>query len=48
MTSCPGREQLERLLAASGGDGVGEGLVQHVESCGACQQVLESLTAVAD
>jgi WD40 repeat protein len=48
MMSCPGREQLERLLAARGGDSVGEGLVQHVESCGACQQVLESLTAVAD
>jgi WD40 repeat protein len=48
MMSCPGREQLERMLAARGGDGVGEGLVQHVESCGACQQVLESLTAVAE
>jgi WD40 repeat protein len=48
MTSCPGREQLERLLAARDGDDVGEELERHVDSCCACQRVLESLTAVAD
>jgi WD40 repeat protein len=48
MTRCPGREQLERLLATSRADGAGEELERHVESCPSCQQVLESLTGQAD
>jgi hypothetical protein len=38
MTDCPGRDQLERLLAAPRGDGAGEELERHVETCSACQQ----------
>src|SRR5262245_14626600 len=48
MTPCPGRDQLQRLLAAPGDDGAGEELEQHVESCPACQQALESMAAAAD
>ena len=48
MTHCPGRDQLERLLAAPCGDGANEELEQHVESCPACQQALESMTGAAD
>ena len=48
MTQCPGRDQLERLLDARCVDGAGEELVRHVESCSACQQALESMTAAAD
>jgi serine/threonine protein kinase len=47
-TPCPGRDQLERLLAAPGSDGAGEDLEQHVESCSACQQTLESMVGAAD
>ena len=48
MTSCPSRDQLERLLAAPCDDGSGEELVRHVESCPTCQQALESMTGTAD
>ena len=42
MTSCPGRDELERLLAAPN-DNADEALERHVESCAACQRVLESM-----
>src|SRR5262249_36483271 len=48
MTSCPSRDQLERLLAAPCDDGSGEELVRQVEGCSACQQALESMTGAAD
>jgi WD40 repeat protein/serine/threonine protein kinase len=48
MTHCPGRDKLERLLVAPCGDGAGEELVRHVESCPTCQQALESMTGTAD
>ena len=48
MTDCPSRDQLERLLAAPRGDGASDDLEQHVESCSACRQALESMTGAAD
>ena len=48
MTNCPGRDQLERLLAVPCGDGAGEELELHVESCPACQQALESMAGASD
>jgi hypothetical protein len=42
MTHCPGRDELERLLATPN-DSADEGLERHVESCAACQQALESM-----
>jgi WD40 repeat protein/tRNA A-37 threonylcarbamoyl transferase component Bud32 len=48
MTRCPGRDQLERLLAGTCGNGAGEELELHVESCPACQQALESMAGASD
>jgi len=48
MNVCPSHDQLEIMLADSFGDGAPEELERHVEACAACQQALESMTAVPD
>src|SRR5207253_4252403 len=44
MSRCPSQEQLEELLAERLTDSMRESLETHIESCPACQQLLELLT----
>jgi WD40 repeat protein/tRNA A-37 threonylcarbamoyl transferase component Bud32 len=48
MSRCPGRDRFERFLAECLDDRSREELERHVESCSACQEVLDALTDVAD
>jgi eukaryotic-like serine/threonine-protein kinase len=48
MVTCPDRHELESLLDNHLTDTDRERLELHVEQCGACQQVLEFLTATTD
>jgi tRNA A-37 threonylcarbamoyl transferase component Bud32 len=44
MMACPGREQLELLLAKRLDETARDELMKHVEDCHACQQTLDELT----
>src|SRR5262249_54182032 len=48
MSRCPGRDRFDLYLAESLDDDSREELERHVESCSACQELLEALTEVAD
>jgi serine/threonine protein kinase/WD40 repeat protein len=48
MSLCPGRDRLELFLAERLDDRSREELEQHVESCRACQEVLDALSEGAD
>ena len=44
MNPCPTRQQLQQLLAGQLPDDLERGVSAHLESCAACQQVMEQLT----
>jgi tRNA A-37 threonylcarbamoyl transferase component Bud32 len=48
MSRCPGRDRFELFLAEGLDDRSREELERHVESCSACQEVMDALTGVAD
>src|SRR5262249_53986279 len=48
MSRCPGRDRFELFLAERLDDRSREELERHVESCSACQELLDALTGVAD
>jgi WD40 repeat protein/serine/threonine protein kinase len=46
MQQCPSAEQLEKFLDDRIDDDMRKALSQHIDSCAACQAVLESITAL--